>query len=357
MKKGHVMTVLGPIAADSLGPTLPHEHLFCDLSCYWQRPIEATQMTLADAPVTMELLGLIKHNPVLNRDNCRLSDFDLAVSEVMEFRKLGGGTIVDVTLPDIGRDPGALQMVSRVTGINIVAGCGHYTHLAHPPSLDNESIEQITGRLIRELTEGIGETGVRAGVIGEIGTSDPIHPREERVLRAAARAHIATGAAVTVHLHSTSRRGLEVLTILEQEGVNPSRTVVDHVDICTLGQIPFHEAMQYFQALAERGCFVEFDTCGNDSYYAESKYGRGYWAPTDRERAQAIAALFELGFGDQVLISHDVCTKHLLMRYGGFGYGHILRTFGHNLRDFGLGTVELEKLLIENPRRMLVPAS
>src|SRR5262249_25655533 len=155
------------------------------------------------------------------------------------------------------------------------------------------------------------------------------------VLRAAARAHRETGAAVTVHLHPPARKGLDILAILEGEGVNLARTVMDHVDIA-LGHldIGLDEAVDYYRSLLERGCFVEFDTCGNDAYFATSGYGSAFWCPSDRERAEAIARLFDLGFGDRILISQDVCHKYHLIRYGGWGYGHILRHFVQNLRDF-----------------------
>jgi phosphotriesterase-related protein len=351
-----VTTVLGPVAADALGPTITHEHLLIDMTCYWQRPVEATLRAFAEAPVAIENLGLVRRNPLLNRDNCLLTDVDLATREIVEFAKLGGGTIVDVTLPDIGRDPIALQAAARLSGLNVVCGCGHYVHLAHPPGLDDEPAEAIAERLVRELTEGIGETGVRPGIIGEIGTFDPIHPREEKVLRAAAWASRETGVAVSVHLHPPTRNGHAVLAILEGEGLAPDRIVLGHVDL-SLGHldVTFEEALDYHRSLAEHGCFVEYDTCGNDAYFARSGYGPAFWCPSDRERARGIAALFEAGFGDQLLLAQDVCHKYHLVAYGGFGYGHVLRSFVHNLRDAGLGRPEIDRLLVANPRRMLVP--
>ncbi len=351
-----VVTVLGPVSADELGLTLTHEHLFIDLICYWRPPTEATLLAYADAPVEMGNLGQIRRNPLLNRDNLRLTDLDLAIQEVMEFRKLGGATIVDVTPADIGRDPLALQIVSRITGLNIVAGCGHYVHVAHPSALGDESAEAIAERLVKELTEGIGDTGVRPGIIGEIGTSDPLHPNEEKILRAAARAQQVTGVAITVHLHPSSRKAHEILDILESEGADLSRVVMGHLDVA-LGHldIEFAEAIDYHRSLAERGCYIEFDTCGVDMYVQKSKYHRAFACPSDRERAKAIARLADAGFLPQILLSQDVCFKHSLVRYGGFGYGHILRNFVQSLRDFSLGDREIHQLLVENPRRMLVP--
>lgn len=355
--QGQVMTVLGPIPASELGTTITHEHLLIDMTCYWQRPAEASLRAFVDAPVEIQILGMIKRNPLLNRDNCLLTDLDLGIEEITEFRKLGGDTIVDVTLPDIGRDPVALQIASRLSGLHIVAGCGHYVHLAHPPSLADEPVESIAERLVEEITEGIGTTGVRPGVIGEIGTSEPVRPTEEKVLRAAARAQQATGVAITLHLHPPSRTGHEVFDVLEREGADLTRVVAGHLDI-SIGHLDLSldEAVAYHRSLADRGCWIEYDTCGNDAYFAGSRYGAPFWCPSDRERAAAIAKLFAAGYGDRILLSQDVCHKYHLVRYGGFGYGHILRNFVHNLRDAGLGNQEIRRLLVENPRRMLALA-
>lgn len=354
----HVMTVLGPISVGELGPTITHEHVLIDMTCYVKPASEVTRRTFTESAVELSNLGLLRRDPLQNRDNCRLSDLDLAVEELLEFRKLGGGTIVDVTLPDIGRDPLALQMASRMSGLNIVAGCGHYVHLAHPATLDHESVESIAGRLIAELTVGIGTTGVRPGIIGEIGTSDPLHPREEKVLRAAARAQQATGVAISLHLHPGARTGHHMLDILESEGADPRRTVMGHLDNA-LGHldIGFEEAVEYHRSLARRECYIQFDCCGVEMYCSGLADGRPFWLPSDRDRARAVARLMEDGFGQQILLSQDVCKKIDLMHYGGFGYGHILRNFVHNLRDYGLADAEFERLLIHNPRRMLALAS
>ncbi len=351
-----VMTVLGPISVEDLGVTLTHEHLLIDVTCYWQPPTEATLRAYAEAPVEIRNLGLIRRNPLLSRDNCRLTDLDLAIQEASEFRKLGGRTIVDVTLPDIGRDPVALQIVSRMTGLNIIAGCGHYIHLAHPSAVESESVEMIADRLLEELTEGIGDSGVRAGIIGEIGTSDPLHPREEKVLRAAARAQQATGVAITLHVNPATRKGHEVLEILESEGANPSRVVMGHLDVA-LGHldIEFDEVVAYHRSLAERGCYIEYDTFGNDMYVPRSSYFPAFGCPSDRERVKGIARLVDGGFERQILVSQDVCLKHHLVNYGGFGYGHILRNIVQMFRDVGLGDSEIHEFLVGNPQRMLVP--
>lgn len=353
---GAVTTVLGPVPAQELGVVLPHEHLLIDTTCYYQPPAEASARALGESPVEITKLGLLRRNLYLLRDNLVLADVDTAVEEAMEFRKLGGGAIVDLSLPDIGRDPLALQTISRLTGLHVVMGCGHYVHHAHPPSLDDEPVEAIAERLIGEVTGGVADTGVRPGIIGEIGTWDPLHPNEEKVLRAAARAQRATGLAITVHVHIAARRGNEVLSILEQEGADPARVVLGHLDIA-FGHLDtdFEQVLDYHRALAARGCYIEYDTCGAEVFAPGSPETPPFWTALDLTRARAIARLFEEGFGDRILVSHDVFTKAQLLRYGGFGYGHILRDFQYRLREVGLGDAEARQLLEDNPQRMLTP--
>jgi phosphotriesterase-related protein len=353
--QGQVMTVLGPLGADQLGITLPHEHVFCDITCLCPQPDSEHRREFLEQPVEMGILGLLRRNPLLNRDNCLLTDAALAIEEVLEFKELGGGTIVDLTSEKaVGRDPVALQAVARATGVNIVCGCGHYLHFIHPPHVAEESMESIAEGLIFELTEGIADTGVRAGIIGEIGTSDPIHPQEAKMLKAAARAQQKTGAAVTVHCNLGTRTGAEVLRLLDAGGADLSRVVLGHVDFA-LGHLDmsFEGAVRYHKQLASSGCFIEYDTVGADGYFRGTGTERPFWAPSDRQRAEAIARLLDAGLGDQILISHDICLKHYLLHYGGFGYGHILREFTHNLEDAGLGEADVHRLLVENPARML----
>ena len=234
----------------------------------------------------------------------------------------------------VGRDPLALQTVARATGINIVCGCGRYLHFIHPPGAAEESAEAIAERLVGELTEGIGDTGIRPGIIGEIGTSDPIHPQEAKMLRAAVLAQRKTGVAITVHCNLGTRTGAEVVRVLDSAGADLSRVVLGHVDFA-LGHLDtsFEGAVCYHKELASSGCFIEYDTVGADGYFRGTGVERPFWAPSDRQRAEAIACLLDAGYGRQLLISHDISLKHYLLHYGGFGYGHILREFTHNLRD------------------------
>lgn len=361
--KNSITTVAGSISADQLGITLTHEHCLIDLRPYWRAPEDAAHRKFAEAGVKITTIGQSRRNPLGNRDNLVLSDTELAIKELREFRALGGTSVVDLTLPDIGRDAGALLALAQATGLNIIAGCGHYIQISHPSKLAQEPIDSIEERLLGEITQGIGSTKIRAGVLGEIGTSCPIHKDEKKVLRAAAHVHKKTGVAIAVHLSPAPQlnqwMGPAVLDILESEGVNPSRVLLCHLDNMLAPGDDFFRAVSLHRDLAKRGCFLGYDGCGKEHYFPSGSRAAfpSFWCPHDRERAKAASLLYQAGFGSQLLLSHDVCFKIELIRYGGFGYGHILRTFQSNLQDYGLGIEEIDKIMTKNPRRWLTPAT
>ena len=348
-----VQTVLGSVSADELGVTMAHEHLFVDATVNWVLPREPSRREVAEGPVTMERLGQLRRNPAASRDNCILGDVGTAIAEVTDYRNLGGRTILDVSNDDIGRDAAALAYVSHATGVHVVAGCGHYIHRAHPPELEREPVESLAERLIGEITDGIGGTEVRAGIIGEIGTSEPLHPREAKVLRAAAQAQRETGVAITLHV--TNMNGHDVLDVLEEAGADLAHVVVGHQDsLLAQGDLRLEGIIEHLVSLAVRGSYVQFDTVGKEySFPALADYRNTFWFPSDRVRAQALKALVDAGIGDLLLLSQDVCSKVDLLRYGGFGYGHILRTFARDVEEAGVAAGDVRRMLVDNPRRML----
>lgn len=338
-----VMTVLGPVAAADLGITLPHEHLMLDLSCLWHAPRDAARAALVDAPLTLETRGLLLCDPYHSRPNMHLDDLELVVHEVGRFAALGGTTVVDLSTRTIGPYPAQLAVIARRSGLHIVAGTGFYVQTAHPAWVAAATVEDLASHMVRELTDGFAGTGVRAGIIGEIGTRSPIHPDEEKVLRAAALAHHATGAAINVHLAIFAREGHRVLDILEQEQVDPARVALSHLDE--------QPDSGYHLSLAARGVYVEFDTFGSECYFDED----GAHEPSDAQRLDALCRLLDAGYERQVLISQDVCTRMQWRRYGGMGYDHILRTIVPRLRQRGVDEATLHRLLVENPARLLAP--
>jgi len=184
--KGKILTVLGPIDKKKAGLTLIHEHILVDATYWCQEPRTALEKKLAQQPISIENLGIVRQNAFLIKDNMVLDDYNLAVKELLLFKRAGGSTIVDVTTSrGMGRDPNTLVALSRETGLNIVARCGYYVYKTHPSNVDTRQVEEIAMEMIKEITEGIDDTGIKAGIIGEIGTSDPIYPDEIKVLQAA----------------------------------------------------------------------------------------------------------------------------------------------------------------------------
>jgi phosphotriesterase-related protein len=174
-----------------------------------------------------------------------------------------------------------------------------------------------------------------------------------KVLRAAAHAQRATGIAITLHV--TNMNGHEVLDALEEAGADLSRVVVGHQDsLLAQGDHRPEELVEHLLSLAARNAYVQFDTCGKDySFPALADYSTTFWFPSDRVRAKTLKSLVDGGIADLLLLSQDVCSKVDLMRYGGFGYGHILRTFAGDLEEVGVSKDAIRRMLVDNPRRVL----
>ena len=233
--------------------------------------------------------------------------------------------------------------------MQIVCATGYYVHDAHPPEVATMTTDEIAAHMVRELTIGIDGTEVRAGVIGEIGTSDPLHPEEVRVLQAAAAASRATGAAVTLHLAETARLGHEILDILEAGGVDPAHVIMGH----SSGPAP---DLDYLSALARRGAYVQFDFFGVTWRNDDLSEHLGYHFPppcSDEVVVGVIVDLVRAGRGERILLSHDTCLKSQLVRYGGDGYAHVLHAIVPQLRWCGLTEAEVDAILVANPRRVL----
>ncbi len=339
VRSGRVMTVLGPVAADALGPTLMHEHILNDVRCWWNRPAEPDRQYLAGGKVTPDILGELRMDPFVNLDNCALDDEATAIDELRPLAALGGRTVVDPTCRGIGRDPEALQRIARATGLNIVMGAGYYLHTSHPPELAHLSADAVADEIVAEALQGVGGTGVRIGLIGEIGVSSDFTPAEEKSLRGAAKAQARTQLPLMVHLPGWFRLAHRVLDIVEQEGGDPAQTVLCHMN-------PSGADQAYQMELAERGAFLEYDMIGMDFWYADQQVQ----SPSDEENAAAIRRLIDAGFLAKILLSQDVFLKMMLSRYGGFGYTYVQRHFLPRLQRHGVTAAQCQTMMVANPR-------
>jgi phosphotriesterase-related protein len=340
---GQVMTVLGPIPVEDLGVTLTHEHILSDVGCNGPEPQEASRKHLFHHPLTIDILGEVRVLPQSNRDNQRLTDTSLLSDEVARFAHLGGQSIVEVTLDGFGRDVVGLQEVSRRSGVNIVASAGYYIELSHPPRLRSMSIDDIADEIVRDVTEGVPGTGVRAGSLGELGIDVDFTAQEEKCLRAACRASARTQVPLTIHTPGGSARSHEyrrrILDIVEAEGADIRHTIIEHVYI---RPSDFDSQLE----IAARGAFL-----GYDGISCDFNWGFRGSGPCDHELAVDIRRLIDAGFINQVLLSHDVHLKIMLTAYGGGGYGYLLRTFLPRLREQGVTDEQIHTILVDNPRR------
>jgi len=335
-----IQTVCGPIEPDTLGVTLGHEHLLIDLRELWDEPATDERRALAQAPITLQSRATWAQNPYESRDNLLIDDEDAAVEELRAFAQAGGRSLIDMTVDGLDPKPEALRRISQRSGVQILMGTGVYRAFAHPPWVAGMTVDELAARFAGAIQVGINGTDVRAGLLGELGTSSPILPDEVKVLRAAARAHFKTGVSINVHPAIFHREGPRILDVLEAEGVDLRRVALSHMD----EQLD-HD---YHRSLAGRGAWLSFDTLGS-----EETFGPNAKEPTDDQRVDALLRLLDAGWSGQILLSQDVCTKLQLLRFGGKGYSHVLTAIVPRLRAAGLGQATISELLVDNPRRFL----
>jgi phosphotriesterase-related protein len=342
--RGLAQTVLGPVDPKSLGATTTHEHLFIDFRLMFNPTADATVQHRARQPLSLENLGWVRYNQYNSLDNLTLLDEEVAIREAQLFKRAGGGTIVDTTTIGIGRDPEALARVARDVGINIVMGAGYYVDAAHPADVATRREEELARRIVADIQVGVDDTGVRAGIIGEIGCTWPLTESERKVLRASAYAQRETGAAILIHPGRDEAAPAEIIEVLAEAGADIGRVVMGHLDRTIA-------SLDTLRALAATGCYLEWDLFGNESsYYPLSDIDM----PSDAQRMDVIQRMVdEEACGQRIVIGHDICTKHRLVKYGGHGYGHILENIVPRMRQRGFTEDQIQAIVVDNPARIL----
>ena len=302
----HVQTVRGAVDPASLGFTLPAEHFYIQ---QW------------------EVLG---HERLY-----QLEDDDVFADEIGAFQAVGGSCIVDQTPACIGRRPERLRVLSERTGLHIVMATGWYLEAYALPEdrLDRRSVASLADNLVREIEDGVGDTGIKPGIIGEFGASRSyISPLEERIHRASARAHRRTGIAMATHaLHSNV--GLDQLDLFEEEGADPRRVAIGHCD-----SFPH---LSYWLAIAERGAYVQLDNLGE-------QLGRH-----EERLATLVYEMIDRGLERQILLSHDVGVVPELRYHGGRGFTYLTEHFVPKLLELGVPPSIVDIITTENPRTLL----
>lgn len=396
---GSVVTVLGPVDPARLGPTLMHEHLFIDwfegLPAAWGTatisPSVRRRMQQAGWPIpegraqallfNSRTLGL-ESIDALRRDqrmrtNYVIDDERLVRDEVAAFAAAGGRTIVDMTPYGLGRDSARLRRLARASGLQVVMGTGWYRWPFHPAEIARMSVDQLADHMIRDVRLG-DMNGVRAGIIGEIPVdsrsvrlapgevastatirarsaerrnrllSRPAASRDEmdpaqiydqaeiKVLRAAARASRATGAALSIH-------GVDpwigYLDIAVREGADPARIIIGHAHY-------IFEDPELLRLALARGVVLEAD-------YALQYYASQSPVGDVNGIVAGIAWAVAHGYQDQILLSLDICNKVGLLRYGGGGYATLYNHIFPRLRAAGVSDEAIHHIMVDNPRRLL----
>lgn len=266
-------------------------------------------------------------------EDANLNDDNAMTDDLKELKQAGIETIVDVTNRGMGRDIRRMSMLSEESGINVVVSTGYYKTPYLPDEVKNKDTRELAKVMISEIRDGIEGTDIKAGIIGEIGTSDVFTDDEKKVFGAACYAHNETGTPIYTHT-TLGKLAVEQLEFLKSNGVNLEKVVIGHMDL--------NPDMDYYRRILDYGCYVGFDTIGKASYQP------------DELRAENILRLIDLGYGDRIVLSLDITRKSHLKKYGGYGHVYMINTFLSMLIRYGLSQADIDHMLIDNPARILV---
>jgi phosphotriesterase-related protein len=315
-----VPTVRGPVDSAELGPTLMHEHVFV-LNTEVQE----------------------NYRTAWGDEDERVAD---AVERLNDLKRRGIDTIVDPTVMGLGRDIPRIQRVATRTELNIVVATGLYTYNELPfyfhyrgPGTLLDGPEPLVDMFVGDLTDGIAGTGVRAAIIKCATEEAGLTPGVERVLRAAAQAHRATGAPITTHTHAASHRGRDQQRVFREEGVDLGRVIIGHSgDTADL---------DYLRELMDQGSYIGMDRFGVDMIL-----------PFE-DRVATIVALCEQGFAERIVLAHDAACfidwfdpEVIRAAAPNWHYTHISDDVLPALRDRGVTDANIDAMLVANPRRI-----
>lgn len=341
---GSVQTVLGLVDPDALGVTMTHEHILGSFDGVFQIPVEASYKGRHEAPLGLDVLGLIHHGRWPSKENSGLDHIPTQIEEVGLYKQFGGTALVDVTNIGIGRDPIGLTRISRATGVHIIMGSSFYVASRHPADMSERTEASLTEQIVSDVLKGVGNTKVRSGVLGEVGCSFPLHPNERKVLRATARAQRLTGAPILIHPGRDQSCPAEIMEILRDAGADLGRVIIGHLDRTLFDK-------KLIKELAATGCFLEYDIFGQEvSYYPPAPH---IDIMNDAHRLSIIEWLISEGHGGQVLVGHDIAQRAHLVKYGGHGYGYFLEYMVPRMRMKGFREEDIRRILVENPKRAL----
>jgi len=309
-----IMTVLGPVSASELGVTYMHEHVILDNSFSGNNPLK------------------------------KFDEEDVMIWEMKDVLRAGGRTIVDCTCVGLSPDPAALKRIAASSGINIIASTGFYRSVVYPDYVATSSADDLARRMIDDCENGLGDSGVRPGMLAEFSSHDrdiPLYEHAEKVFRAAGRAHCATGLPITTHCFEGINAEWDI-DIFRQEGVDLTKVVIGHVGA-------LRPDLDRVRWILDQGVNVGIDAIG----YGE-RDGFDFF---ERDKAHLVREIVRWGHIDQITVSLDMTRKYHLKKYGGHGFAFLIDWFAPLLREVGLTDEQVDHILIANPKRILTPAT
>lgn len=335
------MGVKDEIKVCDLGFTLPHEHLFTDLRCYWDVVEYTSDIRRYSRKIIPEINLEVSQKPWAFLDNLVLDNLPSAISEAIAFQAAGGKTIVDASpYSGMGRRPHDLRTVSEKTSLNVIMASGRYTEPSMTDAEKNLSVDDLEYRFLQEFLNGVEGLGVKPGLLKVGFVSSINNPAEIRSLRAAGRVQQNVGCALAVHPHIWQPDSHQILDILEEEGCDLRKVILCHQDY--LG-----DRMEYLSSLVERGCYLEFDTFGS------GVINDPMWMCSETSKLQHVVNQIETGNMDRILISGDMCMKIMQSSWGGAGFANIPTNVIPDLIALGIHPDVIHQITVENPARVL----
>jgi len=301
-----IQTVRGDVSPNELGATNCHEHVL------WTVP----------EPYTLE-------DPDLGFDS-----IPAAVAELRYLKFCGGNALVEMTTQEIGRAPADLKQISIATQIHIIAATGHHKDKFNQARIKTYTIEEMAESFINDIQKGMDDTDIKAGIIKAATSQNQATHFERKVITAAAKAHLATGAPVSTHTEGGTF-AIEQARLLIDAGINPVKLLIGHLDR--------NLTWQTYLELAQMGVNLGFDQIGKEKYWS------------DLERVRLIEKLLDAGYGGQILLSTDSARKSYWHTHNPKAHGpaYLYESFLPALKNARIEDSDIRLMTIENPARFL----
>lgn len=279
--------------------------------------------TLMHEHMTIDLSGQ-KHNL-----DCKVDCIDEITKEMKKLYSKGVRNIVEVTNRGMGRNVKNIVKISKESGIKFICSTGFYKEPFLPDYVYEMDKEEIAELLINDIEIGIDGTGIKAQLLGEIGTSkDHMTKEEEKIFESVVIAHKKTG--VPINTHTTlGTNALGQIEFFEKNNVDLSKVNIGHVDLS--GDV------QYIIEILSKGVYISFDTIGKNNYLLDSK------------RVEMLKILQDMNLLNKVFLSQDISRKSNMEFMGGIGYSYIFDSFIPMLKEKGITDESLDLMLYKNP--------